>query len=181
MDSPAAMSMSLNRRPNSYGLRVTRTAEVHLKWVSSLTMEQNNYVILAIEHHEIKGHGEIKSPLQTHVRTLRKFFPASIFIFIPESNLGHEASHMAHMLKKEPRLRTMTEKSEPVLSPRTNAKNYMPTLPFNSSHPAPCTIGKTLYQSLSRCQQSLYKGNEIIQLAAKDILSHRHRTIQHRR
>ena len=81
--------------------------------IVSLTMEKNNYIILSIEHHEIKGHGEIKSLLQTHVRTLRRMFPPSIFIFIPESNLGHEASHMAHMLKKEPRLHCMTEKTEP--------------------------------------------------------------------
>ena len=81
--------------------------------IVSLTMENNNYVILSIEHHEIKGHGEIKSLLQTHVRALRGLFPSSIFIFIPESNLGHEASHMAHMLKREPRLHVMTEKTEP--------------------------------------------------------------------
>jgi len=81
--------------------------------IVSLTMENNNYVILAIEHHEIKGHGEIKSLLLTHVRALRNCFPSSIIIFIPESNLGHESSHMAHMLRKEPRLHTMTEKSEP--------------------------------------------------------------------
>ena len=36
--------------------------------IVSLTMEQNNYVILAIEHHEIKGHGEIKPAPDTRPR-----------------------------------------------------------------------------------------------------------------
>ena len=55
--------------------------------IVSLTMENNNYVILAIEHHEIKGHGEIKSLLR-HVRALRNCFLSSIIIFIPESSPG---------------------------------------------------------------------------------------------
>ena len=63
--------------------------------------------------HNVKGHGEIRSLLVTHVKALRRIFKNIYFIFVPESNLGHEASHMWHMLKDQPRIKTLMERGEP--------------------------------------------------------------------
>ena len=81
--------------------------------VFSATMEQGQYVIVGIESHHTKGFGEIRQLLVSHVLALRRIFKADTFIFIPESNLGHEASHMWHMLKDQPRIKTLLERGEP--------------------------------------------------------------------
>lgn len=81
--------------------------------IVSVTMENNQYVIVGMEMHNVKGHGEIRSLLVTHVKALRKVYGAAQFIFVPESNLGHEASHMSHMLNSEPRCKSLMERGEP--------------------------------------------------------------------
>ena len=81
--------------------------------VFSVTMEAGQFVIVGIESHHTKGYGEIRSLLVTHVTALRRVFKSAHFIFIPESNLGHEASHMHHMLQSQPRLTTLMERGEP--------------------------------------------------------------------
>lgn len=81
--------------------------------IVSLFQDQNNFAICGLESHAVKGHGEIRNLLETHVRAVRATFPSSFIIFIPESNLGHEASHMSHMLRDVPKCRSLMEKGEP--------------------------------------------------------------------
>jgi hypothetical protein len=81
--------------------------------VYSVAMEDNNYVVVGIESHHTKGFADIKNLLTNHVRQLRAIFKSATFVFIPESNLGHEASHMWHMLKDMPRMKVLIERGEP--------------------------------------------------------------------
>jgi hypothetical protein len=81
--------------------------------IFSASMEAGQFIIIGIESHHTKGYGEIRSLLTTHVRALRRVYKSSHFIFIPESNLGHEASHMHHMLTDFVRCTTLLEKGEP--------------------------------------------------------------------
>lgn len=81
--------------------------------IVSLYQDQNNFAICGMESHAVKGHGEVRNLLETHVRAIRSVFVSSYIIFIPESNLGHEASHMSHMLKDVPKCRSLMEKGEP--------------------------------------------------------------------
>jgi hypothetical protein len=81
--------------------------------IVSLFQDNNNFAICGMESHAVKGHGEIRNLLETHVRSIRRAFPTSYIIFVPESNLGHEASHMAHMLKNVPQCRSLMERGEP--------------------------------------------------------------------
>lgn len=81
--------------------------------IVSLYQDRNNFAICGMESHAVKGHGQIRTLLETHVRCIRATFPTSFIIFIPESNLGHEASHMSHMLKDIPKCRSLMEKGEP--------------------------------------------------------------------
>ena len=67
--------------------------------VWSCSMESGQYIVVGIESHHTKGYGEIRQLVVSHVRALRRTYKTAQFIFIPESNLGHEASHMWHMLK----------------------------------------------------------------------------------
>ena len=81
--------------------------------IVSLYQDRNNFAICGMESHAVKGHGQIRTLLETHVRGIRATFPTSFIIFIPESNLGHEASHMSHMLKDIPKCRSLMENGEP--------------------------------------------------------------------
>lgn len=81
--------------------------------IVSLYQENNNFAVCGMESHAVKGHGEIRNLLETHVRAIRATFPSSYIIFVPESNLGHEASHMSHMLRDVPKCRSLMEKGEP--------------------------------------------------------------------
>jgi hypothetical protein len=81
--------------------------------IFSVTMENGQYIVVGIESHHTKGYGEIRSLLVTHVTALRRAFKSAMFIFAPESNLGHEASHMAHMLAEQPRLKSFMERGQP--------------------------------------------------------------------
>ncbi len=81
--------------------------------IVSLFQDNNNFAICGMESHAVKGHGEVRNLLETHVRGIRVAFPSSYIIFVPESNLGHEASHMAHMLKDVPKCRSLMERGEP--------------------------------------------------------------------
>ena len=81
--------------------------------IVSLYQDSNNFAICGMESHAVKGYGEIRNLLETHVRAIRNIFPSSWIIFVPESNLGHEASHMSHMLKDIPKCRSLMERGEP--------------------------------------------------------------------
>ena len=80
--------------------------------VVSLIMQNNTFMICGMEAHAVKGHGEVNTLLKTHVLGLRRTFPTAHIIFIPESNLGHEASHMAHMLKDIPKFTSLVITSQ---------------------------------------------------------------------
>jgi len=81
--------------------------------IVSLYLDQNNFAICGLESHAVAGHGEVRHLLESHVRNIRSVFPTSFIIFIPENNLGHEASHMAHMLRDIPSCRSLMEKGQP--------------------------------------------------------------------
>ena len=81
--------------------------------IVSLYQDSNNFAVCGMESHAVKGHGEIRTLLETHVRAVRTAFQSAFIIFIPESNLGHEASHMSHMLRDVPKCRSLMEKGEP--------------------------------------------------------------------
>ena len=67
--------------------------------IVTLALEDNSYIVIGIESHCVKGHGEVQSLLHAHVGNIKSQFPSSMIIFIPESNLGHEASHMWSTIK----------------------------------------------------------------------------------
>jgi hypothetical protein len=81
--------------------------------IVSLYMDANNFAVCGIESHAVKNHGEIRTLLEAHVRTIRAMYRSGYIIFIPESNLGHEASHMTHMLRDVPNCRALMENGEP--------------------------------------------------------------------
>ena len=94
--------------------------------IVSLYQENNNFAVCGMESHAVKGHGEIRNLLETHVRAIRSTFPSSYIIFVPESNLGHEAVHMAHMLARCATSVVLSwNGANQVSLPRTNAKNYI--------------------------------------------------------
>ena len=81
--------------------------------IVTLYMDSNNFAVCGIESHAVKGHGEIRTLLEAHVRAIRAMYRSGYIIFIPESNLGHEASHMTHMLRDVPNCRALMENGEP--------------------------------------------------------------------
>tara|TARA_B100000161_G_scaffold251512_1_gene210614 strand:+ start:1815 stop:3536 length:1722 start_codon:yes stop_codon:yes gene_type:complete len=81
--------------------------------IVTLAAEQNQYIILGLESHAVKGHGEIRTLLVEHVKFLCSKYPSSRVLFIPESNLGHEASHMASMLRSIEKVVSIRERGEP--------------------------------------------------------------------
>lgn len=81
--------------------------------IVTLYMDSNNFAVCGIESHAVKGHGEIRTLLEAHVRAIRAMYHSGYIIFIPESNLGHEASHMTHMLRDVPNCRALMENGEP--------------------------------------------------------------------
>lgn len=81
--------------------------------IVTLYMDSNNFAVCGIESHDVKGYGEIRTLLEAHVRAIRAVYRSGYIIFIPESNLGHEASHMTHMLRDVPNCRALMENGEP--------------------------------------------------------------------
>ena len=81
--------------------------------IVSMYMDANNFAVCGIESHAVKGHGEIKTLLTAHIRGIRAMYKGAYIIFIPESNLGHEAAHMHHMLRDIPNCRSLMERGEP--------------------------------------------------------------------
>lgn len=81
--------------------------------IVTLALEDNSYIVIGIESHCVKGHGEVQSLLHAHVGNIKSQFPSSMIIFIPESNLGHEASHMWSMIKDMGNTRCIMENAQP--------------------------------------------------------------------
>lgn len=93
--------------------------------IFSVSMENGQYVIIGIESHKTKGYGEIRQLLTSHITALRRIYTSATFIFIPESNLGHESSHMWHMIKDQPRIKCLLERGEPgVITTHTRKELY---------------------------------------------------------
>lgn len=79
----------------------------------SIIIEYNKIIIVGIDSVTTKGHEQIQRLLTSHIEGLRKqeALQDAWFIFIPESNLGHESDHMAYMLKNYKKVWTISEKS----------------------------------------------------------------------
>ena len=79
--------------------------------IISLTMIGGQVTLIAIDSHLQKGHEEIEGLLKAHVEGIRAVpeFADAYIIFIPESNLGNEASHMKNMMSVYPNLWTWNE------------------------------------------------------------------------
>lgn len=79
----------------------------------SIVIEFNKIIIVGIDSVTTKGHEQIQRLLTAHIEALRRQekLKDAWFIFIPESNLGHESDHMAYMLKNYRKVWTISEKS----------------------------------------------------------------------
>ena len=123
--------------------------------IVSLFQDSNNFAICGAESHAVKGHGEIRTLLEAHVRTIRATYPSSYIIFIPESNLGHEASQMAHMLREIPNCRSLMEKGEPgVLTTHKRKELYSNTAVERFAS------GSIWYAEKFVCADPFYDANE---------------------
>jgi len=69
--------------------------------IVSATFKGGSMVIVGIDYHAVRGHDEIKKLLMAHIHALQQQYPDIWFIFVGESNLGQEADHMKHMLRRE--------------------------------------------------------------------------------
>ena len=76
--------------------------------IVSMTLIQGVATIIAVDLALQKGHDHIEKIITTHIDSIRNIplFATSWIIFIPEANLGNEASHMKSMLSAYPKLWT---------------------------------------------------------------------------
>jgi hypothetical protein len=90
--------------------------------IVSIILEMNKICIVAMDSAPVKGHEEIEKLLKAHIEGVRRMprFKDAWIVFIPENNLGHEASHMAFMLRPYRRVYTLTEKGG-IIGVNTNA------------------------------------------------------------
>ena len=75
----------------------------------SVAMQRGMVVVVAVETAKARGFDDIKSALTAHITRLLREHPSAIVCFAPENNLGNEAAHMAHMLRKIARVHTIVE------------------------------------------------------------------------
>jgi len=68
--------------------------------IVSATFAQGSMVIVGLDNHPVKGHDQIGLVLLAHIAALQLQYTDSWLIFVGESNLGQEADHMKHMLRK---------------------------------------------------------------------------------
>ena len=82
--------------------------------IVSVVFDGNDLVVVGVDTAPTDKHDQIEQMLKQHVRSLRgkPMFKESHIIFIPENNLGQEAEHARHMLRKEKRLYTIHEKKK---------------------------------------------------------------------
>ncbi|OUV29446.1 MAG: hypothetical protein CBC48_11880 [bacterium TMED88] len=78
----------------------------------SLVIEFNKIIVVGIDSVTTKGHEQIQRLLTAHIDALRaqEELKDAWFIFVPESNLGHESDHMRYMLRNYRKVWTITEK-----------------------------------------------------------------------
>jgi hypothetical protein len=79
----------------------------------SIIIEFNKIIVVGLDSVTTKGHEQIQTLLTAHIDGLREQekLKDAWFIFIPESNLGHESDHMRYMLRNYRKVWTITEKS----------------------------------------------------------------------
>lgn len=77
--------------------------------IVSVTFVQGSMVVLGLDSHPVRGHDEVEILLMAHMNGLQSKYTNSWFIFVGESNLGQEADHMRHMLRKEGHVFCVTE------------------------------------------------------------------------
>ena len=79
----------------------------------SIVIEFNKIIVVGLDSVTTKGHEQIQRLLTAHIDTLREqeALKDAWFIFIPESNLGHESDHMRYMLRNYRKVWTITEKA----------------------------------------------------------------------
>lgn len=80
--------------------------------IVSVVFDKECLVVVGIDTAPTDKHDQIEQMLKQHVRSIRAnpMLRESHIIFIPENNLGQEAEHARHMLRKEKRLYTVHEK-----------------------------------------------------------------------
>ena len=81
--------------------------------VISLVLVGTECFIMGMDAMKVTGPEDIKTLLIQHIRAVRAHprLRNAWCIFVPESNLGLEAAHMKHMLKKERLVYTLHEKN----------------------------------------------------------------------
>jgi len=77
--------------------------------IVSVTFRSGSMILVGLDYHPVRGHDEIEVLLMAHVHELQNRYPDVWFIFVGESNLGQEADHMKHMLRKEGNVYSVTE------------------------------------------------------------------------
>ena len=81
-----------------------------------------------MDNEPVKTHVEIKHALWRHFDSINNIirFKSSTKVFIPENNLGNEATHMASMLKKRTDVKTywQTEKKPGINKDHKTSDNY---------------------------------------------------------
>jgi len=77
--------------------------------IVSATFVRGCMVLVGLDYHPVKGHDEIEILLMAHVHALQELYRDVWFIFVGESNLGQEADHMKHMLRREPNVYSVME------------------------------------------------------------------------
>ncbi len=91
-----------------------------------------NWIIICLDAEVVRAdHGKIKYVLRRHIAEINRnpIFRSSVKIFIPESNLANEASHMASMVRKLPNVGVFWEKDYKVGVHKSNTvtDNYRAT------------------------------------------------------
>jgi len=77
--------------------------------IVSATFCSGSMAIVGVDYHAVRGHDEIEKLLMAHVHALQRQYPDIWLIFIGESNLGQEADHMKHMLRREANVYSVME------------------------------------------------------------------------
>ena len=86
----------------------------HLAIVSGYYDGDNNFVIIGMDSILVKTKMQIKNALTGHFEAINRIgrFKTAMKIFIPENNLGNEATHMNSMIKNRPDVRTYWQKDD---------------------------------------------------------------------
>ena len=104
----------LDSDPNFFFMAVDPSGGgASLMGIVSLVLVGTECFIMGLDAMKVKGPEDMKTLLISHLRAVRSHprLRNAWCIFIPESNLGMEAAHMAHMLQNERLVYTLKEKN----------------------------------------------------------------------